>query len=395
MKRHCKHWVVVIAVCAVFAPRATAQEAEKLAVAHGPYLQAVTETSATVVWVTNKNCVSHIHYGAEGISSDSNDATTAFASHDGLIDANTKLHKIVLTSLKPGRTYDYRIVSKEIVKFDPYEVTYGDTVTAGPYRLHTCNPQKEQFSFCVVNDIHEQAERLASLLSMVAWDATDLVFLNGDMIDHWTRENQVFDGFLDVCVRRFAREIPFVYVRGNHETRGALARDLIEYFPTPNGRYYFAFRHGPVSFLVLDSGEDKPDANKEYSGLVDFDAYRAEETKWLRQTVQDDLFQTSRYRIVLVHMPPFADERAYGQSQIYRSWVPILNRADIDLMLCGHTHQFARIDPNELAHHFPILINAPDMIVNVAVSESSLAVVVKQVDGRVVDVFALKPDSPN
>ncbi len=391
MKYHRRYWIIVIAVCGVALSLTIGQETEELTIAHGPYLQAVTETSATVVWLTNRNCVSSVEYVVDGVAFDSNQVTTAIASRHGLIDADTRLHKIVLTGLKPGQSYDYRAISKEIVKFDPYEVAYGDTVTSGPYRLRTCDPRKEQFSFSVVNDIHEQAERLDSLLNAVAWDATDLVFFNGDMIDHWTRRDQVFDGFLDACVKRFAKEIPFVYVRGNHETRGALARDLLDYFPTPNSRYYYAFRHGPVSFLILDSGEDKPDANKEYSGLVDFDVYRAEETKWLREKVQDRAFRESRYRVVLMHMPPFDDERAYGQSQIYRSWVPILNQADIDLMLCGHTHRFAWIDPNESTHHFPILINAPDMVVNVAVSADGLDVVVKQVDGGVIQTVTLKP----
>lgn len=383
--------VAVVGICVAALPCALAQDVEKLAITHGPYLQAVTETSATAVWLTNKNCVSRVEYAAEGAAFDSNEVTTVFASHHGLLDANTRIHKTALTNLKAGHVYTYRVVSREIVKFDPYEVTYGDTVTAGPYRVQTCDPRKREFSFCVVNDIHEQAERLDSLLSMVSWDATDLVFLNGDMVDHWTRENQVFDGFLDICVKRFAKEIPFVYVRGNHETRGALARDFIDYFPTPNGRYCYSFRHGPVSFLVLDSGEDKPDSNKEYSGLVDFDAYRAEETEWLREAVQDDSFKKSRYRIAFVHMPPLAEEGAYGMSQIHQLWSPVLNRARIDLLLCGHTHRFARIDPNASSDPYPIVINAPDMIVAVDVTADGLNVVVKQLDGQVVDTFALKP----
>lgn len=374
-------------------PCALAQDAEKLAITHGPYLQAVTETSATVVWVTNKNCTSRVQYTPQGVSFDSNEVATARTSHHGLIDAHTRLHKIVLAGLKPGQTYVYRVVSREIVKFDPYEVTYGDTVTAGPYRVRTWDPQKREFSFCVVNDIHEQAERLDSLLELVSWDATDIVFLNGDMVNDWTRDSQVFDGFLDVCVGRFARETPFVYIRGNHETRGVLARDFIDYFPTPNGRYYYSFRHGPVSFLILDSGEDKPDSDKEYSGLVDFDTYRAEETKWLRQAVRDDAFAASRYRIAFVHMPLLADERAHGMAQIRQLWSPVLNRAHIDLVFCGHTHRFARIDPNESADSYPLIINAPDMIVNVKVSEDSLDVVVRRVNGEVVDTVALKPRS--
>jgi len=383
----------VIGVCAVSLPCALAQDQEKLAVTHGPYLQGVTESSATVIWFTNKTCVSRVEYAPQGTSADSSAVMTAVAGRHGLIDASAGLQKITLTRLEPGVRYEYRIISREIAKFDPYEVVYGDTLIEGPYRMQTWNPRKSGYSFCVINDIHEKTDRLNSLLDMVPWETTDMMFLNGDMIDHWTRENQVFDGFLDTCVRRFARETPFVYVRGNHETRGALARGLLDLFPTPAGRYYYGFRHGPISFLVLDGGEDKPDANKEYSGLVDFDAYRAEQTRWLREAVQGESFRRSRYRIVFVHMPPSATSPGHGVSQIHQLWSPILNRSRIDLMLCAHTHRFARIEPVEWANHYPILINAPDMMVHVDVSESRLGVTVTKLDGQVVESFELQARS--
>ncbi|MEN6426132.1 MAG: FN3 domain-containing metallophosphoesterase family protein [Phycisphaerales bacterium] len=385
--------VVIVACFLLGLPCAFAQDAERLDIIHGPYLQAVTESSATVVWFTNKNCVSRVEYAPADAPSDSNEVKTAVASHHGLVDANVMVHRVSLTGLKPGVEYRYRVVSREIVKFDPYEITFGDAIMEGPYRVQTWDPQKEGFSFCVVNDIHENAGRLDCLLNQVPLDTIDMVFLNGDMIDHWSRENQPFDGFLDLCVRRFARETPLVYVRGNHETRGARARDLIDSFPTPGGRYYYAFRHGPVSFLVLDTGEDKPDSNKEYSGLVDFDAYRAEQTQWLGRIVQDEWFRTARYRVVLMHMPPSTDARAYGASQVHTLWSPILNEARIDLVLCGHTHRLARIAPNEWGNHYPILINAPDMVVQVGVSASRLEVTVKKADGQIVDTTAVDPRS--
>lgn len=381
-------WLVAVAIICVWGvPHGISQGEEKLDIIHGPYLQAVTESSATVVWFTNKNCVSRVEYAPCA----SNEFRTVVASHHGLIDANARIHKITLAGLQPGISYNYRVTSREIVKFEPYEVVYGDTIAEGPYRVQTWNPRKDKFSFCVVNDIHGKADRLESLLDLIPLATMDMVFLNGDMIDHWSRENQVFDGFLDVCVKRFAREMPPVYIRGNHETRGALARGLLDYFPTPNGQYYHAFHHGPVSILVLDSGEDKPDSNKEYSGLVDFDAYMAEQTKWLRETVRDESFRRSRYRIAFTHMPPFANGRAYGITRIRELWSPILNEANIDLAFSGHTHRFARIDPNESANHYPIIVNAPDMVVHVDVSESRLDVTIAKVDGQVVDKIALKP----
>ncbi len=61
---------------------------------------------------------------------------------------------------------------------------------------------------------------------------------------------------------------------GNHETRGVYSDALIKYFPTSTGTFYYRFNIGKVCFLVLDSGEDKPDSDLEYAGIADYDNYR-------------------------------------------------------------------------------------------------------------------------
>ena len=57
------------------------------------------------------------------------------------------------------------------------------------------------------------------------------------------------------------------------------------YLDQPEGRYYYSFSRGPVSFVVLDSGEDKPDDAPVYAGLADFDAYRSKQAEWLKGEV--------------------------------------------------------------------------------------------------------------
>lgn len=105
-------------------------------------------------------------------------------------------------------------------------------------------------------------------------------------------------------------------------------------------------RHGRVSFLVLDCGEDKADTNKDYSGLAAFDAYMAEQTQWLRQAVRSDAIRAARYRVVLAHIPPIASAQAYGVTRIRNLWSPHPGRG-------GHrpgvlrTHASVRADRGE------------------------------------------------
>lgn len=53
-------------------------------------------------------------------------------------------------------------------------------------------------------------------------------------------------------------------------------------------------RQGPVCFIFLDTGEDKPDSDIEYSGITDYDRYRTEQAQWLAQAVQIGGFQAGK-----------------------------------------------------------------------------------------------------
>ena len=189
-----------------------AENAEPLAITHGPYSQGPRATSMTIVWFTNKKCVSRVEFGADATLS-----AKAFGSHHGLVDANETRHVVQLEGLEPGKTYHYRVVSKEIVKLEPYRAGFGKEVVSKTFTFRTCDPGKETFSFCVVADNHEQSQRLGRQFDQIDWNGVDLMVLDGDMVNDLNRESQLFDGFLDVCAAKFAGSIPFVFVRGNHE----------------------------------------------------------------------------------------------------------------------------------------------------------------------------------
>lgn len=368
----------------------------KLAITHGPYLQQPTENSMTIVWFTDKKCVSMVEYGTGGnlrlFPQWGSIPQTAANSRDGLIEANVKLHKIRIAGLEPGKTYRYRIVSKQIKQFNPYEVIYGDSIASDIYQFTTLNTKKSRFSFYVFQDIHEDVNTLDSLLQTISWDGVDLVFFSGDMINHFEDQEQIFNGFLDVSVNRFAKELPFIFVRGNHEARGLLARDLINYFPTNSGRFYYSFNHGPVHFIVLDSGEDKADSHPVYAGLADFDRYRKQQAQWLDNDIQGSSFKEAAFKIVLVHMPLLKDDTNKdwpGWRHAAETFGPVLNKADIDLLLCGHTHKFAHIKPDEQQNPYPIIIGAPDTSIRIDVSKEKLKITVTQIDGQTLDTFCI------
>lgn len=366
----------------------------ELAITHGPYLQQLTDSSVMILWLTNRKSVSWVEYGkADNLRSFPTYGSvvqTARSSTRGLVDADTKLHKILLTGLQPGSDYRYRLFSKEIIDFEPYEVTFGGTVTSDVYGFTTLDPDKESFSFLALTDIHGDSERLDLTLRPVSWEGIDLVFYTGDSVDYFEGEPDIFSGFLDTSVAHFATQIPLIFVRGNHETRGGFARRLYDYFPTTTGEFYFAFSHGPVRFVVLDTGEDKEDSHPVYAGLVDFDEYRRQQARWLAEEIQSEAFRSATFRIAVFHIPPFGTRERHGVMHVREMWNDLLNEGGIDLVVNGHTHRFARLEPGEGEHDYPILILGRENIAVVSVSPAELSVTVADEDGgSTVDTFTI------
>jgi len=355
----------------------------------GPYLQAPSETSMTVMWITDVNAVSWVEYGT-GESLDQR----AHRSRHGLIDADETIHTVTIEGLAPSREYRYRVCSKEIVTFKPYEVTYGQTVASDTYTFTTLDGNKDSISFIVLNDIHERNEVLISLTRLARQQPFDLVFLNGDILGHIESAQQIIDHVLAPCTELFATQTPFVYVRDNHETRGKFARRLPDYIALPDDRYYHSFDHGPVHFVVMDGGEDKRDTDKEYSGLVDFDRYRAVQRDWLAREIQSEAFRKAAFRVVVVHMPPQPSERWHGPDDMYRTWRPLYNEGKVDLVISGHTHHYEIRPPVEGQCDYATIIGgAPQKgaatVIRVDATADRLHVTMTRDDDQIVGTYAI------
>ena len=189
-----------------------------------------------------------------------------------------------------------------------------------------------------------------------------MVIYNGDMVSQSKSEEQVFDSFMNKSIELFAQEKPMYYARGNHETRGVFATSFQNYFSVKEPHLYFTLRQGPAFFIFLDTGEDKPDSDIEYSGITDYDNYRTEQAKWLEQVIESDDFKQAPYKIVIGHMPPvdWQGDIWDGPTEVLEKFIPILNRGKIDVMISGHYHinkpGYYYYEPSEKVH-FPVLVN--------------------------------------
>lgn len=182
------------------------------------------------------------------------------------------------------------------------------------------------------------------------------------MVSHLISEEQMFEGFLDTSSEDFASEIPFYHTCGNHETRGPFAFDFAKYFPANNGKLYYSFTKGDAYFIVLDGGEDKPDSDIEYSGIVDMDTYRTDQAEWLSKETKSQAYKNAKYKIIICHVPPIVDW--HGERDIAKKFLPILSNAGAHIMLTGHWHKHHIAQANQI-HQFPVIGNSNKNMIKV------------------------------
>ncbi|WP_418409522.1 metallophosphoesterase [Alistipes sp.] len=334
-------------------------------IAHGPYLQQVTDDGFTVVWTTTMDAASWVEVAPDdGSHFYAAERPKYYDSHIGKRRIG-RLHRVRVEGLEPGTTYRYRIMQQGVLCEEGNKRVilgegYGsDILKHKPYTATTLDESKDKTEFWVVNDIHARDSVFRLLLKGVEKAKPDFVCFNGDMLSSMESERQLFDGYLNSAAELLTPAgVPIVAARGNHENRGSFSSKFRDYFPTSTGEVYYAFRQGPVCFLVLDCGEDKPDSDIRYYGMSTTDAYREQEARWLQQVVQSEEYRSAPVHIVILHMIPGGKGSWHGEQELRRLFVPILNEASVDVMLCGHYHRYAYIDDGSRGTKFPILVNS-------------------------------------
>lgn len=373
-------------LCATVSFAYTKQEGTPFAINHGPYLQEVTATGATFVFNTSAPSYSFIELRKEG----SDGSSRYFQSAHGLKQADVNFFAVRADDLLPATTYEYRIHAKEMKSFQPYKVAYGDSIASKWYRFSTINPKQKGGSIFITSDMHTNPDRLRKLLELSDYKTCTSFFYAGDMMNYMEKGGEhPFTSFIDVSVDMFASSVPFELVRGNHETRGNMARAFPSFFPKRDGRIYGSYLLGDVMIVMLDSGEDKLESHWAYAGLTDYDAYRTEQAEWLAQVVKSKAYKRAKYRIVISHFPLIVDEESkqkkvfYGWQDACDKFLPVLNEAKVDLMVSGHTHRYFYHETGEEGNRFPILEQGGESAARLDMEDGTIRIKVIDIKGNI------------
>ena len=378
-----KYYILII--CIMFSFVAKSQ----IKILYGPYLQNVKSDEVTIVWESDKASVGWVELAPDdGTHFYGEERIKYFDTKNG-VKNTSQLHVVKVEGLQPSTTYRYRIYSKEVLSHSGINVKYGDVVATdvfrkGALKFTTSDYHKNETSFVMLNDIHGRSEIIPTLLSNADYKNKDFILYNGDMVSEFKDKETIFSGFMNETVSLFASEKPMYYARGNHETRGEFATSFQQYFSPKEPYLYYVFKQGPACFIILDTGEDKPDSDIEYSGITDYDNYRTKQKEWLKTLLNNELVASSKFKIVIAHMPPSKSINIWhGQKEVLEKFVPVLNELGVDLMLCGHLHKTIFEEPSSLIK-FPIVVNSNESALSADISQNKIDISIITLDGKVV-----------
>ena len=317
------------------------------------YLQEPSPTSMTVMWLTHVPSHSWVEYGTDTLN-----MKRAHTLVEGIIMANNTINRIVLRNLEPGTRYYYRVYSREVTLYMPYRKEFGDTAISPLSYFTTWDDAQTDFTAVIFNDLHDRypvLDRLSEHLQDIPYD---VVFFNGDCISDAQTEAAAVRSIAEFSRRTRSDRVPSIYVRGNHEARGAYSLHLWDLLGLMDGRPFGAFNLGDTRFVLLDAGEDKPDDSREYFGMNDFSCFREEQAEFLKRELASKTFQSAARKVLIHHIPAYGWREEDGRfSPALLSWGDILATAQFDIALNAHTHRYD-YHPKGTRHgnNYPVMV---------------------------------------
>lgn len=296
-----------------------------------PYLQAVTDSSAELLWETRAGVVDTVDYWVAG-SSDTARVLSA--------DTTARRH-VRLEDLAPRTTVRYRVATG----VSDGAVAEHDFTTAPLRGADT------PVRVLVFGDSGSGSDAQVQLSRLMEPVSPDLILHTGDVAYPVGSEFDLTERHFRVYQNLLA-QTPFFPSTGNHDVLTDNGRPYREAFvfprtttspDAPRTRYY-SFDWGRVHFVALDSTE----GDEEESGLN----LRApgHQREWLER----DLARAAAdldidWIVVFMHHPPFSSAKGLmghgSDEELRQSLTPLFDQHGVDLVFSGHDHLYERTHP--------------------------------------------------
>lgn len=287
-----------------------------------PVVYAVEDTYQ-IVFSTNHQATAWVEIDGEAY----------YDLYAGSMKSKDTVHKITVPQEKLDAAKSYSIHAEKMIYRGPFGGFKGKEISK-EYTFHPVNSE-DGLVYYTMTDVHHARE--GAVGAALAVENLDFLVILGDSVGMVEYEEDVqFSNLLAHEVT--GGQIPVVYVRGNHEIKGAYAETLYKYVGSKNESFYFWFTLSDVFGIALDLGEDHDDGWWEYYGTDRFSLYHEEQTKFLEELVQTKPYEDYNYTLVACHIPiQFVNSRK-DHEEVKATWTQLLNQIQPDFAVYGHQH---------------------------------------------------------
>lgn len=354
---------------------AAPQDEVKKYMASYPLLQNVSDTSASVAWALNVPATGWVEWGTTP-------ELGKFARNSlfGLNPYETDFLSARLTGLAPNTKYYYRVATCAFAYKTAYDKDVSEPQYSDVYSFETTGPKGDSVSFGVMNDTHNTLPTIQAHLARFEEFKPDFIFWNGDLCSDYMKAETPKRNIANPNDKPYASERPLVYVPGNHDRRGMWVRHLKDCLTTwqqDDPKFYelgynYAFRKGPAAFVILDTGEDKPDWHPAWSQMANYEPYRELQTAWLAKVLTRPDIASAPYIIAFCHIPLYdkdpkanpgniLDMYASFQWPCCQMWGPLFEKHGVQLLVAAHQHRFSYAEPTADRSWAQIVGGGPEM----------------------------------
>ena len=309
----------------------------------GPYLQVATSNSMVVRWRTDAFARSRVRFG------------TVAGQLERTADdpALTTEHLVKLTGLIPGTKYYYSIGSmKDTLQAgkDNYFFTLPIAGTEGIYRIGA-------FGDCGNNSVNQRNVR-NEVVKYLGDDYMNAWILLGDNAYPDGTDAEFQAKFFNIYKDDLLKKSPLFPSPGNHDYRDrelslGVAQNTHEvaYFQNfsmpENGesggvashtKAFYSFDIGNVHFLSLDSYGKEDNETRMYDTT-------GAQVQWVKRDLEAN--KNTQWVVAYWHHPPYTmgshnSDDVDELTSIRENFIRILERYGVDLILCGHSHDYER-----------------------------------------------------
>ncbi|MCW3117850.1 MAG: hypothetical protein JWM28_1932 [Chitinophagaceae bacterium] len=306
----------------------------------GPYLQMGNQSAVTLRWRTNTATNSRLEAG------------TVYGTYPLIVNdaAATTEHEIRITGLTADTKYYYRFGSSTQALqagADNYFTTAPPAGTKRKIRIVA-------FGDCGKNDNSYQSGTLNSYLNYAGANQAEALLLLGDNAYNAGTDTEYQTQYFNIYSPNILKNHQLFPSPGNHDYANSSARQsdhTIPYnsiFSNPSAaqsgglasgtEVYYAWDWGNIHFLSLDS------YGLENSGTTRLYDTTGAQALWVKQ---DLAANTRPWVIAYWHHPPFTmgshnSDTDAESTKMRQNFIRILERLGVDLIICGHSHNYER-----------------------------------------------------